>query len=248
MRLSLLGITFCLWFASSQLAFARNVIHFATEASYPPFESMQNEHFVGFDIDLARALCHQMESHCVFTNQPFDSLLASIEFGRYDAAISAIDITPDRSKQVNFSTPYLQNGAVFIAKNGRFYSHQQLRKAVVAVQNGSSEQQYLIDYYVRHGSVSIPYTSYQLALSDLADGKVDSVFVDRAVASEWLQHHADFSVVGNVLSSANYFGRGFGIAVSKDNPQLLKQFNSALTAIHQSGEYQKIYDHYFSDK
>lgn len=119
---------------------------------------------------------------------------------------------------------------------------------MVAVQNGSSEQQYLIDYYVRHGSVSIPYTSYQLALSDLADGKVDSVFVDRAVASEWLQHHADFSVVGNVLSSANYFGRGFGIAVSKDNPQLLKQFNSALTAIHQSGEYQKIYDHYFSDK
>ncbi|MFM2483111.1 transporter substrate-binding domain-containing protein [Celerinatantimonas sp. YJH-8] len=247
MRFSLLGIFIGLWFISSVVA-AQNVIRFATEASYPPFESIENDQFVGFDIDLARALCQQMNSHCVFSHQPFDSLLASIEFGRYDAAISAIDITPEREQQVMFTHSYLMNGAVFVAKSGRFNSYQQLHQRVIAVQNGSSEQQYLLDYFVSHGTIAIPYASYQLALSDLQGGKVDSVLVDQAVAADWLHRHPGFSVVDSEITSKDYFGRGFGIAVNKENQQLADRFNQALDAIKKNGIYQQIYSHYFADE
>lgn len=224
-----------------------DVIQFATEASYPPFESLNTEkHFVGFDIDLAKALCEQMKAHCVFTDQPFDSLLASIEFGRYDAAISAIDITPEREKRVAFTHPYILNGAVFVVPDGKYYAYSQLFSKVIAVQNGTSEQQYLLDRYVRHGAVVVPYTSYQMALHDLVKNKIDSVFVDQAVAELWLKKHPDYTML-DPITNKDYFGTGFAIAIGKNNVQLKQRLNDALAVIRKNGTYQQIYQKYFPD-
>ncbi|MBF4974680.1 transporter substrate-binding domain-containing protein, partial [Cronobacter sakazakii] len=57
-------------------AAAAQTIRFATEASYPPFESMDaGNKIVGFDVDLANALCKEIDATCTFTNQAFDSLI-----------------------------------------------------------------------------------------------------------------------------------------------------------------------------
>ncbi len=89
----------------------------AFQPPYPPFESIgANNEIVGFDIDLAKALCKQMQAECTFTNHAFDSLIPSLKFRKYDAVISGMDITPERSKQVSFTTPYYENSAVVIAK------------------------------------------------------------------------------------------------------------------------------------
>ncbi|CAG9000220.1 MAG: Putative ABC transporter arginine-binding protein 2 [Candidatus Celerinatantimonas neptuna] len=244
MRLFRLGTVMLLLISS--YSFAGGVIRFATEASYPPFESINKDHqFVGFDIDLARAICSKMNKHCVFSHQPFDSLLASIEFGRYDAAISALDITPDRLKQVAFSRPYLFNGAVFLVHKNRFEHQRDLYRGVIAVQNGSTQQKYLLDRFVERGATVVPYASYQMALNDLAHHKVDSVFVDQAVAMDWLKKHPSFTILGWDIVNKKYFGDGLGIAVRKGNKQLVRQINSALKSIKASGVYQKIYQKYF---
>ncbi len=52
----------------------RKKISFGVSATYPPFESMDaNNQIVGFDLDLAKALCKQMQADCTFTNHAFDS-------------------------------------------------------------------------------------------------------------------------------------------------------------------------------
>ena len=57
-------------------ATAAQTIRFATEASYPPFELVDaNNKIVGFDVDLANALCKEMDATCTFTNRAFDSLI-----------------------------------------------------------------------------------------------------------------------------------------------------------------------------
>ncbi len=97
-------------------ASAAEKINFGISATYPPFESIgANNEIVGFDIDLAKALCKQMQAECTFTNHAFDSLIPSLKFRKYDAVISGMDITPERSKQVSFTTPYYENSAVVIA-------------------------------------------------------------------------------------------------------------------------------------
>ncbi|XNM88204.1 transporter substrate-binding domain-containing protein [Escherichia coli] len=56
-------------------------MRFATEASYPPFESIDaNNQIVGFDVDLAQALCKEIDATCTFSNQAFDSLIPSLKF------------------------------------------------------------------------------------------------------------------------------------------------------------------------
>ncbi len=104
-------------------ASAAEKIHFRrASATYPPFESLDaNNQIVGFDIDLAKALCKQMQADCTFTNHAFDSLIPSLKFKKYDAVISGMDITPERSKQVAFTEPYYANSAVVIAKKARLY-------------------------------------------------------------------------------------------------------------------------------
>ncbi|MGL4475035.1 MAG: transporter substrate-binding domain-containing protein, partial [Shewanella sp.] len=64
-------------------------IRFAMEATYPPFEFTNDKNeVIGFDVDLAKALCSVLNKQCSFHIQPFDSLIASLKFRRFDAAIS----------------------------------------------------------------------------------------------------------------------------------------------------------------
>ncbi len=60
-------------------ASAADKISFGVSATYPPFESLDaSNKIVGFDIDLATALCKQMQAECTFTNHAFDSLIPAI--------------------------------------------------------------------------------------------------------------------------------------------------------------------------
>ncbi len=89
-------------------ASAAQTIRFATEASYPPFELVDaNNQIVGFDVDLANALCKEIDATCTFTNQAFDSLIPGLKFRRSDAVMAGMDITPEREKQVLFSDPHM---------------------------------------------------------------------------------------------------------------------------------------------
>lgn len=113
-------------------ASAAEKINFGISATYPPFESIgANNEIVGFDIDLAKALCKQMQAECTFTNHAFDSLIPSLKFRKYDAVISGMDITPERSKQVSFTTPYYENSAVVIAKKDTYKTFADLKANVL---------------------------------------------------------------------------------------------------------------------
>ncbi|MCH7371530.1 MULTISPECIES: transporter substrate-binding domain-containing protein [Aeromonas] len=224
-------------------------IKFATEATYAPFEYLDDKNeFQGFDIDLARAICAQAKLECSFHNQAFDSLIPSLKFRRYDAAIAAMDVTPERAAQVDFSDIYYENSAVFVAKKGSFKGPEEMVDKTVGVQNGSSHQSYLVDNWISKGLLTVPYASYQSAFLDMMNGRTDGVFADTAVAADWLKQHKDYGVIGAPVTDAKYFGTGFGIAVAKDNQELLGQLNKGLAEIKANGTYQKIYDKYFAQK
>ncbi|WP_252179090.1 lysine/arginine/ornithine ABC transporter substrate-binding protein [Endozoicomonas sp. 4G] len=227
---------------------AAETIRFATEPTYPPFEFMgKDNQLEGFDIDLARAICNELKAECTFSSQPFDSLIPSLKFRRFDAVISGMDITPDRLEEVDFSTPYYENSAIFIAnKDEGLTSVKALKGKSVGVQNGSTHQQYLIDKLESQGVKVRPYDSVQNAFLDLISGRIDAVFADKAVAKEWLAKRGEgqYAQVGPVVKDPEYFGIGYGIAVRKHN-DLKKRIDSALEKLKENGTYQKIYDKYF---
>ncbi|AUU08754.1 arginine ABC transporter substrate-binding protein [Serratia marcescens] len=225
-------------------ASAAETIRFATEASYPPFEFIDAGNKIqGFDVDLANALCKEMQAECTFTNQAFDSLIPSLKFKRFDAVMAGMDITPEREKQVLFTKPYYDNSALFIAQKGKIADVAALKGKKVGVQNGTTHQKYLTD---KHPEITtVPYDSYQNAILDLKNGRVDAVFGDTAVVNEWLKQNDALAAVGTKVTDKGYFGTGLGIAVRQKNTELQGKFNAALDKIKQDGTYETIYKKWF---
>ncbi|MNP20977.1 putative ABC transporter arginine-binding protein 2 precursor [compost metagenome] len=157
-----------------------------------------NNKIVGFDVDLANALCKEIDATCTFANQSFDSLIPSLKFRRIDAVMAGMDITPEREKQVLFSTPYYENSALFIGQKGKYASIEALKGKKVGVQNGTTHQKFIMD---KHPEITtVPYDSYQNARLDLQNGRIDAVFGDNAVVTEWLKANDKLAAVGDKVT------------------------------------------------
>ncbi|OOR99936.1 arginine ABC transporter substrate-binding protein [Haemophilus paracuniculus] len=229
---------------SALAANANQTLTFATEPSYAPFEiTNEKGELVGFDIDLAKALCEEMQATCQFKTQSFDSLIADLKMKKFDAAISAMDITEARARQVAFTDPYYDSSAAFLAVKGKATP---ATAKTVGVQTGSTFQQYLVkngkQYQLK------PYVSLQTAMLDLKNGRVDMIFGDTPVLAEWLKTEPEFGFVGEKVVDKDFFGSGYGIAVNKGNAELVSKLNQALAAIKANGKYQQIYQTWMADK
>lgn len=221
-------------------------VKFVTNAAYAPFEYVdENNEMQGFDLDLAKAICEVQKLECSFHNQAFDSLIPSLKFRRYNAAIAAMDITPERAKQVDFSDIYYENSAVFVTPENKFEKLAELQKDTVGVQNGTSHQKYIQDKLAANGMMARPYQSVQDALLDMSNGRINAVFADTAVVGEWLAKNPGYAVLGGRITDDDYFGTGFGIAVTKGNQALLEQINQGLSKLKENGTYDTLYQKYF---
>jgi arginine transport system substrate-binding protein len=245
-------IFFCMSMVS-HLAFAEPIktIRFATEATYPPFEYVDaTGQIQGFDIALAKALCAEMQARCYFENQAFNSLIPSLQIGRYDAIISALGITAERQKQVAFTDAYYEPSSSFVSAIRHHYHLSDLIGKKIGVQISTTFATYLEKTYADTIEIKY-YSSIQDAFLDLLSGRVDAVLADTPIALSWLKqndNHLAFAIVEHPLINHQYFGAGYGIAVAQNNPVLLKALNEALKKIKANGVYQKLMDTYFSDR
>ena len=221
-------------------AFAANAkeITFAMEPSYPPFETTNEKgEIIGFDVDVANAICKEIQATCHFKSQSFDALIPSLKAKRFDAAISAMDITEARAKQVSFSNAYYDSTASYVALKGK----ADLSSAkTIGVQNGTTFQQYTAAETKQYNAKS--YASLQDAILDLKNGRIDIIFGDTAVLSDMISKEPEIQFVGEKVTNKKYFGNGLGIAVNKSSKELLESLNKGLETVKANGEYQKIYD------
>ncbi len=82
-------------------------VRIAMDATYPPFKSLDpSGAIVGFDKDIADALCEQMKVTCEFTNQAWDGIIPGLLANKYDAILSSMSITEERMKQIDFTEKY----------------------------------------------------------------------------------------------------------------------------------------------
>ena len=222
----------------SSIAVSAQELTFAMEPSYPPFETTNEKgEIIGFDVDVANAICKEIQATCKFKGEAFDALIPNLKAKRFDASISAIDITDARAKQVLFSDAYYDSTASYVALKGKATLESAKN---VGVQNGTTFQQYTVAETKQYSPKS--YASLQSAILDLKSGRIDIIFGDTAVLADMISKEPEIQFVGEKVTNKKYFGNGLGIAMHKSNKDLAAQLNKGLAAIKANGEYQKIYD------
>ncbi|WP_242678636.1 transporter substrate-binding domain-containing protein [Psychrobacter pygoscelis] len=218
-------------------------IKIATESSYRPFSYTDaNGKLVGYEIDLANALCEQMKANCEIISQDWDGLIPGLNAKKFDAIIAGMSITPERQEVVEFSDPYFHSGIILIGKKGDDISIDGLKGMPVASQRSTVSSQYLQD---SHPEADIKlYDTQDNAYLDLTSGRVRAMMSDKVTGIDWLKTEAGqgYEVKGAEISSAN--GDAMGIAFRKGDP-LVAKFNAALSELKASGKYDEITDSYF---
>ena len=222
----------------ASVAASAQELTFAMEPSYPPFETTNEKgEIIGFDVDVANAICKEIQATCKFKGEAFDALIPNLKAKRFDASISAIDITDARAKQVLFSDAYYDSTASYVTLKGKATLENAKN---VGVQNGTTFQQYTVAETKQYTTKA--YASLQSAILDLKSGRIDMIFGDTAVLADMISKEPEMQFVGEKVANKKYFGNGLGIAMHKSNKELAEQLNKGLAAIKANGEYQKIYD------
>ncbi|WP_067702764.1 transporter substrate-binding domain-containing protein [Erwinia sp. ErVv1] len=223
---------------------AGSSLRFATSGNNPPFEYLNDRNqLVGFDIDLANALCQRLKRSCLFTNNTFDRLLPSLKYHHDDAIISGMDITDERQNEVDFTQPYIGNSSLMVVPKGRFWQIAQLKGKRVGVRNLSTQQAYLRDRWPE--IIAVTYDSYQNALLDISKHRLDGIIGDTVVIRSMLKVHPQLATVGGEISDSRYFDNGMGIAVRKGDDELLNALNQALQSLTGDGTVRRLALHWF---
>jgi lysine-arginine-ornithine-binding protein len=225
------------------------ILRIATEGAYPPFNFRDKDgELAGFDVDVARALCVQMQVRCEFVAQDWDGIIPNLQAGKYDAIVSSMSITPQRSEQIAFTDPYYDTPTRFIARKGRHVeiSVAGLAGKRVGVQRATVQEKLLRNMFYQ--AVPVLFDSQEAAVEDLAADNVDLVLGDAvALAKIFLdtERGKDFQFVGPPFNDRQILGVGAGIAVRKDQTALLAALNKALREIRANGTFKQINDKYF---
>ena len=78
-----------------------------TEGAYPPFNNLTSDgQLVGFDVDIAKALCEEAKFDCTFVTQDWDGIIPALLANKFDVIIGGMSVTPKRMLTVNFTIPY----------------------------------------------------------------------------------------------------------------------------------------------
>ncbi len=225
-------------------------VKIGTEGAYPPFNSIDKDgNLVGFDVDIAKALCKAADFECEFVVQDWDGIIPGLIAKKYDAIVASMSITPERKQKVDFTDKYYNTPAKFVARKGADLeiSVDGLKGKVIAVQRATIHENFLRDNYGDVVTVN-SYATQDEAYLDLVSGRADAGIADSvAIMDGFLNtdQGKDFQFYGPDFNDPEWFGDGVGIAVRKGEDELRKKFNAAIKQIRADGTYQRINAKYF---
>jgi lysine-arginine-ornithine-binding protein len=224
-------------------------VKIGTEGAYPPFNSIDtNGELVGFDVDIAKALCDAANFECEFVVQDWDGIIPGLIAKKYDAIVASMSMTDQRREVVDFTDKYYQTPAKFVAPKGSDFdlTPEGLAGKAIGVQRATIHENFLRgefpDVDVR------AYATQDEANADLVSGRLDLVMADSVALLEgFLKTDAgqDFEFVGPDYFDPKYHGEGAGIAIRKGEDDLRAAFNEAIDKIRSDGTYQAIAEKYF---
>jgi len=224
------------------------VLQVGADIAYPPMEFFEvgTKTPLGLDIDLGKALAEAMGARAEFINTGWDGIIGALKVERFDVIMSAMTITEDRSKEIDF-VPYFTAGTDILVAKGNpenIGGVEDLSGLTVAVQVGTIQVDQLNaanEDFKAAGEPEADILTFDLnplAVEQLRLGRADAVLADApVVANDARLSEGELEAVGlNVLPEP------YGVGLRKESTELKAAIEDALQQIIEDGTYDDILD------
>lgn len=225
-------------------------IRFLTEDDFPPFNFLLADgQLAGYNVDLARAICAELELACTIQRRSWELLTPALNDSSGDAVIAAMAINDDTRRQVDFTAPYFLTPGRFVMFRDTTLTAatpEAVADRKVSVVAGSRHEAFLKAFYPNAERVT--FETPALARQALKSGKVSAHFGDAISLSFWLngaEASGCCAFKDGPFTDPRYFGEGVGIAVRKGNEPLRRALDYALARLDQRGALVELYLKYF---
>ncbi|HLW92234.1 MAG TPA: transporter substrate-binding domain-containing protein [Roseiarcus sp.] len=225
-------------------------IRFLTDDDYPPLNfALPDGSLAGFNIDIARAICTELQVGCTIQARRWDTLIDSLLTGKGDALIASLAATSEAREKLDFTKPYYRTPARFATRRDSALSDvtpSGLAGKTIGVVANSAHKAYLDAFFPKIVEKTFPDLN---ALRDaLKAGAIDAAFADGLSLAVWFGGTAsgDCCVFrGGPFLESRFFGEGVGVALRKDDVDLRHAIDWALASLAARGVYAELYLKYF---
>ncbi len=224
-------------------------MEFLSSENFPPFTFRDvSGRITGFNVDLARAICEELDIACSFRILPFDTLVQALIDKEGDAIIAGLAPTSENSKKIIYSDNYLQLPARFIARSNSTShpSPKGLAGKRISVVSKTKHAAFLETFFSK--SDIIQFDTTRQARKALVYGAVEAHFGDGLSLSLWL--NSDISqncckFTGGPWLEPGFFDSALNLAFRSEDQERRNAVNYALRQIHRKGIYDELYLRYF---
>lgn len=222
------------------------VLKIGIDVGYQPFEmKTRSGQIIGFDIDLANMIASELGVKLEIINTEWDGVIAALLAGKFHLVMGGMTITPDRSKRVDFSPPYLDMGQLPIIHSKHKSTIQKIEdlnqeKYTVASRLGTTGERAAKKFFPK-----AKYKSYQdreTGAMDVIFGRIDAFIYD----SPYIHVFNNTKGGGKTFTFESPFtDEPIGLAIKKENPKFLAFLTNFIHKVKASPDYQERIDYWF---
>ena len=240
----LIALLVALMMLGTAAAALADTVVVAFNPEYPPFEYVEDGEYVGYDVDLIKAIAEKAGFEIELRAMAFDAVITEVISSKDTIGVSGISITEERQMNVNFSEGYINAGLIVVVKKGSgLATKEDLVGKRIGAQLGTTSD-FAAEEITGLANTST-YKTFLDALMDLQGGNLDAVIIDKPVGMALLARLNDDSLeIVDMGLQADWYG----IEVNKENPELLEKINAALKELEEEGFFEELAVKYFSNE
>ena len=214
----------------------------ALEGAWQPWSYHdESDTLVGYDVEVSRAIAEKLGVEPEYVESDWDSLFAGLDAGRYDMVCNGVEVTEERAKTYDFTTPYgyIHTALAVRKDNEDIHSFEDLKGKTTANSLASTYMELAESYGATVQGIDTLEETIQL----LTAGRIDATLNADVSFYDYLNVHpeADFKLVAQTAEASHV-----AIPVLKsEDTAYLDALNTAIDALRADGTLKTLSEKYF---
>jgi polar amino acid transport system substrate-binding protein len=231
--------------ATQEAAMVPETVRFGVAAEpYPPFSSKDaGGNWVGFEMDLYKAVCEDQQMKCELVEVAWDGIIPALTEKKIDVIWSSMSRTEERRKVIDFTDMYYDSANTMIGlatdtTTIDMNAPDSMKGKVIGVQTSTIHANFIQKYFGGAAEVKL-YDTLDNALADLSAGRLDYVSESATSLAPFLEANPNFTTrISWPLDPI--FGEGVGGGVRKEDTALKDKLNAGIASVVKSGKYDEM--------